>query len=77
MDSNQCQDCTNIDGRDASCQSSYFILALFALLMSLLVKYLHSHPPYLLCNLCSLAALFCSAQRHCQGHSTPSAPSAP
>ena len=28
------------------CQSPYFIFALFALLMSLLVKYLHSHPLY-------------------------------
>ena len=32
----------NLEG----CQSPYFILALFTLLMSLLVKYLHSHPLY-------------------------------
>ena len=32
-------------GYDA-CQSPYFIFALFALLTSLLVKYLHSHPLY-------------------------------
>ena len=30
------------------CQSPYFIFALFALLTSLLVKYLHSHPLYYL-----------------------------
>ena len=46
------------------CQSPYFIFALFALLTSLLVKYSHSHPPYSLCNLHSLAAFICSAQCH-------------
>ena len=38
------------------CQSPYFIFTLFALLKSLLVKYSHSHPPYLLHNLHSLTA---------------------
>ena len=45
-------------------QSPYFIFALFALLTSLLVKYSHSHPPYSLCNLCSLTAFIRSAQHH-------------
>ena len=49
---------------ESSCQSLYFLFALFALLMSLLIKYSHSHPPYSLRNLRSLAALICSVQRH-------------
>ena len=36
------------NGSLAPCQSPYFIFALFALLTSLLVKYSHSHPLYLL-----------------------------
>ena len=48
----------------AVCQSPYFIFTLFALLMSLLVKYSHSHPLYLLWNLRYFAAFIHSAQRH-------------
>ena len=48
----------------SDCQSSYFIFTLFTLLTSLLIKYPHSHPPYSLRNLCSLAALIHSAQHH-------------
>ena len=47
-----------------TCQSPYFIFALFALLTSLLVKYSHSHPPYSLRYLFSLATFIRSAQRH-------------
>ena len=36
----------NINDLPDACQSPYFIFALFALLTSLLVKYLHSHPLY-------------------------------
>ena len=46
------------------CQSPYFIFALFALLTSLLVKYLHSHPLYYLCYLRYFAILIRLAQRH-------------
>ena len=45
----------------APCQSPYFIFALFALLTSLLVKYLHSHPLYYLRY---FAIFICSAQCH-------------
>ena len=40
----------------ARCQSPYFIFALFALLTSLLVKYLHSHPLYTFATLLSSSA---------------------
>ena len=50
-----------------NCQSPYFIFALFALLTSLLVKYLHSHPLYYLCYLCYFAIFIRLAQRH-QAH---------
>ena len=43
---------------------SLFYFALFTLLMSLLVKSLHSHPLYSLCSLCYFATFIHSAQRH-------------
>ena len=46
------------------CQSPYFIFALFALLTSLLIKYLHSHPLYYLRYLRYFAIFICLAQCH-------------
>ena len=43
---------------------SLFYFCSFTLLTSLLVKYSHSHPPYSLRNLRSLATFIHSAQRH-------------
>ena len=50
--------------RDGSCQSPYFIFALFTLLTSLLVKYSHSHPPYYLRYLRYFATFIHLAQHY-------------